>query len=274
MKNRTKLLISLAILIIISLFSISTLYKISKLDKDTIIDTYQSQLIDSVHTINLNQFNNQDLFNILDNSTEFNTNAIRTLRKSKLLYLKNSTEIDRINTLINQYHALNTANKYIKKYLLSNKLLYYRTFNSIITEIVNEINDPVLCFETKVFNSIIENLGINNVLGISIENLDFNDSLKNSYNIIVKSLFIVRWSSSASISSLKFDTFNSINSIVNNYPYKSINYEYKFINPTLDINGNLPLEDYINLKYNYTESQNNNFSKETFENNCKFWTAS
>ncbi|MBE6050557.1 MAG: hypothetical protein E7214_07870 [Clostridium sp.] len=63
------------------------------------------------------------------------------------------------------------------------------------------------------------------------------------------------------MSALKFDTFNSISNIVTTYPDKSIDYEFKFINPTLDINGKLPEDDYVNLKYSYTSSKNNTFQE-------------
>ncbi|MBE6050558.1 MAG: hypothetical protein E7214_07875 [Clostridium sp.] len=85
--------------------------------------------------------------------------------------------------MISQYKDLNKAIKLISRYLVANKIAYYHEFSSIITNIVYSLNDPTLCFETNVFNSIIDNLGITNTLNISIEDLNFNDRLKDNYNI-------------------------------------------------------------------------------------------
>ncbi|MBE6050559.1 MAG: hypothetical protein E7214_07880 [Clostridium sp.] len=86
MKKNSKSLMLLTLFISISLFTINNIYRIDKIDKDNILDTYHTKLVNSIHTINLKQFNNQDLFNTLDDLTSSNTKAIRTLKKSKFLF--------------------------------------------------------------------------------------------------------------------------------------------------------------------------------------------
>lgn len=270
MKMNTKIGILLTIFIAISLININS---ITQINKDTIIDTYRNNLIQSLHMLNIKQFNNQEFLNTLEEMNSYNKKVLKDLKKSRFLFNRNSKERNDINFLIVQYNNLNTSIKYASKYLIVNKIEAYHSFNSIIKEIVDNLQDPSLSFETNIFNSIINNLGIRNVLNISIENFDFNMTPKDNYNILVESIFIERWSSPVSLVSLKFDTFNSIQNIENNYPGKFTNYEFKFYNSSLNVYGDFPLEDYINLSFSNNLPENTSFSYEVFENNQKLWIS-
>lgn len=270
MKINTKIGILLTIFIAISLININS---ITQINKDTIIDTYRNNLIQSLHMLNIKQFNNQEFLNTLEEMNSYNKKVLKDLKKSRFLFNRNSKERNDINFLIVQYNNLNTSIKYASKYLVANKIEAYHSFNSIIKEIVDNLQNPSLSFETNIFNSIINNLGIRNVLNISIENFDFNITPKDNYNILVESIFIERWSSSVSLASLKFDTFNSIQNIENNYPGKFINYEFKFYNSSLNVYGEFPLQDYINLSFLNNLPENTSFSYEVFENNQKLWIS-
>lgn len=270
MKINTKIGILLTIFIAISLININS---VTQINKDTIIDTYRNNLIQSLHMLNIKQFNNQEFLNTLEEMNSYNKKVLKDLKKSRFLFNRNSKERNDINFLIVQYNNLNTSIKYASKYLVANKIEAYHSFNSIIKEIVDNLQDPSLSFETNIFNSIINNLGIRNVLNISIENFDFNMTPKDNYNILVESIFIERWSSSVSLVSLKFDTFNSVQNIEKNYPGKFTNYEFKFYNSSLNVYGEFPLEDYINLSFSNNLPENTSFSYEVFENNQKLWIS-
>ena len=270
MKINTKIGILLTIFIAISLININS---IAQINKDTIIDTYRNNLIQSLHMLNIKQFNNQEFLNTLEEMNSYNKKVLKDLKKSRFLFNRNSKERNDINFLIVQYNNLNTSIKYASKYLVANKIEAYHSFNSIIKEIVDNLQNPSLSFETNIFNSIINNLGIRNILNISIENFDFNMTPKDNCNILVESIFIERWSSSVSLISLKFDTFNSIQNIENNYPGKFTNYEFKFYNSSLNVYGEFPLKDYINLSFSNNLPENTSFSYEVFENTQKLWIS-